>query len=143
MACGKGTAGYKGKPYVSVDGGVVFLVLSSTKDMSIKKNMSPIDVTSFDTIDGWKEYLEGLKEWSVSCESIYIEADAGQEDVLGTIVEGNEIIFQYRPRDESGAYYFEGAVLVTEWNLKNTVADAVMVSGAFQGCGKPERKILT
>jgi len=142
MACGKGTSGYKGKPFVSSDGGTLFLVISSSKDMSITKNMSPIDTTSFDSIDGWKEFIEGLKEWTVEVESIYLEADPGQEDILGAITEGTELIFQYRPRDESGAKFFEGTVLVNEWNLSNALEDAVMVTGSFQGCGKPQTKIL-
>lgn len=142
MACGKGVAGYKGKPFISTDGGVLFLVVASTKDMEIKKGMSPIDVTSFDGVDGWKEFIEGLKEWSVTLSSIYLEADAGQEDILGAVVEGNEIIFQYRPNDTAGAFFFEGTMLITEWNLKNTVGDAVEVSASFQGCNIPQRKQL-
>ena len=140
--CGKGTAGYKGKPYISTDGGVVFLIISYSKDMSLKKGMSPIETTSFDSIDGWKEFIEGLKEWSVSLSSVYLESDAGQEDVVASVVEGSSIVFQYRPRNESGAYYFEGNMLVTEWELKNATGDAVMVSASFQGCGIPLRKQL-
>ena len=132
MGCGKGSAGYKGKPYVSSDGGINYLVVSASKDMSLTKNMSPIDTTNFDGIDGWKEFIEGLKEWSVSLESIYLDNDPAQIDILAGITEGSELIFQYRPRDESGATYFEGTVLVTEWNLANALEDAVMVSGSLR-----------
>jgi predicted secreted protein len=142
MSCGKGSAGRKGKPYISIDGGVAFLVISSSKDMNLKKAMSPIDVTSFDSINGWKEQIEGLKDWSISNEAIYLEADAGQEDLLNAIDVGTELVFQYRPLNQSGAQYFEGTVLVTEWNIKNGVADAVMVSASFVGCGQPQTKIL-
>ena len=136
--CGKGSAGYKGKPYISSDGGTTFLVISASKDMSLTKNMSPIDVTNFDGIDGWKEFIEGLKEWTADVESIYLEADPGQEDLLGGITEGSELVLQYRPRDEGGAKYFQGTVLVTEWNMANALEDAVIVSASLQGCGKPQ-----
>jgi TP901-1 family phage major tail protein len=142
MGCGKGVAGYKGKPYVSTDGGSTYLVVANAKDMSISKNMTPIDVTSFDSVDGWKEFIEGLKEWEVSIEVISLEADPGQEAVLGGITEGSELIFQYRPNDVSGAKYFEGTVLVKSWEEKNALEDAVMISGSFQGCGKPQTLIL-
>jgi len=142
MSCGNGIAGYKGKPYISKDGGLTYLIISESKDMSISKNMSAIDTTSFDSIDGWKTFIEGLKEWTVSVESIYVPADPGQVDVLDGITEGSTLIFQYRPYNVSGQKYFEGAVLVTEWTLSNALEDAITISGAFQGCGKPETKTL-
>jgi len=142
MACGKGSAGYKGKPFISTDGGVIFLTVSAAKDMSLTKNMSPIDVTNFDGVDGWKEFIEGLKEWSASVENIYLEADAGQEAILGGITEGTELVFQYRPRDESGAKFFQGSVFVNEWNLTNALEDAVTVSMSLTGCGKPQTLTL-
>ena len=140
--CGNGVAGYKGKPYISKDGGTTFLVVTSSKDMSLNKTHAPIDVTSFDNIDGNKNFIEGTKEWSATVNEIYLQADAGQEAMFQGVEEGAEVIFQYRPNDKSGQIFFEGVALVKDWAMKSTMAEAVMVSASLQGCGKLQRKVL-
>ena len=141
--CGKGSSGYKGKLYVSSDDGASKVAIGSTKDMTFTRNHSVIEVTSFDSEDGYKEFIEGLKDTTISAESVYLETDVGQIDVITGVDVGDTLILYYRPIDVIGSYEYVVTVLVTSWEESNAVDDAATVSAEFQGCGKPVRQLIS
>ena len=141
--CGKGSSGYKGKLYTSSDDGSTKTPIGSTRDMTMARNHSVIETTSFDSEDGYKDFIEGLKDTTISCESVYLETDVGQLDVVTAIDVGDTLILYYRPIDEVGRYEYVITVLVTSWEENNAVDDAAVVSAEFQGCGKPVRQIIS
>lgn len=137
MTCGSGIAGPNGKPYISVDGGTTFIVVSKVTDMSMARTQSPIDTSNFDSVDMWKEFIEGWKDWSSDISAIYLPTDQGQIDILESLDSGACVKFQYRPDNTVGAKMWEGDVIVKDWSLNSQKEEAVSVAMSLQGSGKP------
>lgn len=120
---------------LSIDGGTTYQKIGECKDMTLTVQGSEVDVTSHDSGD-WKEFIYGRKEWSAEAEALYVDSNAGQDNVY-TALNGKTIIkLRFRPAGAaSGKDQFTGDALVLNWDLSGPNDDAAASKLSFKGTG--------
>ena len=135
MACTtQAFAGFKGQIFVSTDGGSSFNGIAEITEMSLNLTAELEDATSHDSA-GWREFIEGLKTWSIDTETMYITASTTKDDLFAALVAGSELLVRFRPNDTVGQDQFEGSVKVGEFTPSSPLADPGSLSVTLQGSG--------
>lgn len=90
-------------------GGGVFVTMAGLRNRSLSLNARPVDITNADSVNGWREVLEGagVKSASLSGTGVFRD-DAADETVRG--------------------FFFNGTI--RNWQL--IVPDFGIIQGAFQ-----------
>jgi len=115
-------------------GGGVYL--DSTKvaeiaNWSLDMSADDIDITSFDS-EGWRERIQGIKEWSGSFEGNFKPDDTtGQAALINAWLTGQPVTLELQV---NSTVRFSGNALVT-LNIEAPVDDKVSFSCDFQGTG--------
>ena len=118
-------AGYGGGVYL--DSTKVAEIANWSLDMSA----DDIDITSFDS-DGWRERMQGIKEWSGSFEGNFEPDDTqGQAALIDAWLNGQKVTLELQV---NSTIKFSGDALVT-LNIETPVDDKVSFSCDFQGTG--------
>jgi len=90
-----------------------------------------IDITSFDSA-GWRERMQGIKEWSGSFEGNFKPEDtAGQAALINAWITGQKVTLELQV---NSTVKFSGDALVT-LNIETPVDDKASFSCDFQGTG--------
>jgi predicted secreted protein len=127
------TPGYKGGLYVR--NGTVSTKVAEIREATITIEQKEIDVTSFDS-NGWNEYIGGLKGWEVDADALYRENDtSGQTALFTALSNGTTASINLFPRDTSSALGYSGSVIITSFEVGNTMDDAVALSLSMIGTG--------
>jgi len=120
-------AGYGGGVYLGSTPKKVAEIANWSLDMSA----DDIDITSFDS-EGWRERIQGIKEWSGSFEGNFKPDDAdGQAALINAWLNGQKVILDLQV---NSAVKFSGDALVT-LNIETPVDDKANFSCDFQGTG--------
>lgn len=127
-------AGFKGKILISTDGGTNYNEIAEIKEMTLNLTSELEDATSHDS-GGWREFIEGLKTWTIDTETNYIVASTVKNDLFAALVAGTKLLIRFRPNDTVGSDQFEGTVLVGEFTPASPLADPGNLSVTLQGCG--------
>jgi predicted secreted protein len=98
-------------------------------EIDLKKN--PMETTTRSSA-GWKEFINGLKEWTASCPHLWVPTDAGLLAIQNAFIGDYYLAAVFT--DENG-YGFSGTCLVTGFKQTEKLADAVMVDVSLQGTG--------
>ena len=118
-------AGYGGGVYL--DSTKVAEIANWSLDMSA----DDIDITSFDS-EGWRERIQGIKEWSGSFEGNFKPDDTqGQAALINAWLNGEKVILELQV---NSTVKFSGNALVT-LNIETPVDDKASFSCDFQGTG--------
>ncbi|MDP1670866.1 MAG: phage major tail protein, TP901-1 family [Alphaproteobacteria bacterium] len=90
-------------------GGGVFVTVAGLRNRSLSLNARPVDITNADSVNGWREVLEGagVKSASLSGTGVF------RDDAADEIVRG---------------FFFNGTI--RDWQL--IVPDFGIIQGAFQ-----------
>ena len=118
-------AGYGGGVYL--DSTKVAEIANWSLDMSA----DDIDITSFDS-EGWRERIQGIKEWSGSFEGNFEPDDTdGQGELIDAWLSGEPVTLELQV---NSTVKFSGDALVT-LNIETPVDDKANLSCDFQGTG--------
>lgn len=105
--------------------------VAEIENWSLDLGADDIETTSFDS-NGWKEYLQGLKEWSGSIEGNYKHDDAnGQKAIIAAWLSGEPLEFTF---EVAPGVQFVGEALVKP-SLEVPVEDKAQFSCDIQGTG--------
>lgn len=127
-------AGYKAKLYVSTDGGNTYNLVGEVRNLTLRVEADNIDVTSHDSA-GWREFIQGLKQWTATAEALYVDTNAQQDAVYAALTGGTVIDLRIYAEEASGKEQWEGEARVTSWELSGPNDDAAVVNLEFQGTG--------
>ena len=117
-------------------GGGVYMGDASKKvaeiaNWSLDMSADDIDITSFDSA-GWRERMQGIKEWSGSFEGNFKPEDTtGQAALINAWLNGQKVTLELQVNE---AVKFSGDALVT-LNIETPVDDKASFSCDFQGTG--------
>ena len=90
-----------------------------------------IDITSFDS-EGWRERIQGIKEWSGSFEGNFEPGDTnGQVALINAWLNGQKVVLELQV---SGNVRFSGEALITP-SIETPVDDKASFSCDFSGTG--------
>lgn len=127
-------AGFRGVMEYSDDGGTTYTAIGELRDWTLRASSNPIDATTKDS-GGWEETLHGIRNWTVSADGLFVDADAGQSALFDALVDQNEVTVRLRPAEGSGLPEYEGLVIVTDWELGSPLSDATVTSVEMKGNG--------
>ena len=142
MAQGIGSAGYKGKSYLSSDGGSTYIVTTGLNEMGLDLEHEPIETTNFDSTNGFKEYITGLKGVSGSMKAVYVDANSSHEAVFTATSAGSMIKIKFRPIDLSGKYEWIFDAFIKKSGLSQSTGDAVALSIDYVVSGEPTHSLI-
>ena len=130
-------AGFNGVMYIGTEdngatasGEVTFAV-----DVTINLTGDAIDTTSRSTAP-WKDFIAGLREWSVNFDAVYENTDDELDALEAAFIAGT--VISVRLLDMNGDGYY-GNCIVTEFSREEPLADKMARTVVLQGKGTPTR----
>jgi len=92
------------------------------------------EITSF--ADTYKEFVEGVAEFSISCDFFWNSAASQNDVTLQALIGGGSVTFEFGPEGSStGDIKYSGSVIMTSYSPASPVGGAVTASATFQGTG--------
>lgn len=114
--------------------GANLLAVAGQKDMTINRSADTTEVNSKDTEGGWKSYTQGMKEWSIDLDTIYIPSDDSNKALAEAFETGDPVCCKvYDFKHNKGL--FGGLAVVTSYNVEAPTDDALTGSITLQGVG--------
>ena len=108
----------------------VWTAVAGQRNSEISLNSDTIETTSKDTIGGWKTYTAGMKEWSLSCESLLNFEDAGYQLLETAFLNNEALLVQLKTTDGNG---FEGEAVITSFPISADYSDMAIISIEMSG----------
>lgn len=110
------------------------LAVAGQQGLSIARGAESIEVTSKDTVGGWKSFITGMKEWSIDNDGLYI-LDSNSHKALSTAFEnGDPVCLRIDDRKHTKPL-FGGLACITQYDLEAPYDDSMTYSISFQGMG--------
>ena len=99
---------------------------------SLSMSADELDVTDKNTI-GYKKFLVGLKEWSISCDGLVVVGEAGYDALFDAFINGSVIEVQLKKKD--GTFGYQGPVVIASMDFDAQYDDALTYSCELKGAG--------
>lgn len=99
---------------------------------TLNRGSETLDVSNKATEGGWKEFIQGAKEWSIDCDGILIAEDVGFTALETAYLAGN--LVDIKIGDEAG-WGYQGKAIITDFPIEAPYDDALTYSVTFQGTG--------
>ena len=116
---------------VSVKSGGGFVAVAGQRSVSLERNMETMETTTKDS-NGYKEFVSGLKDWSISADGVIINSDAGFNALEEAYVSGEEVEIQISTGSSSN---YTGKAIITSFPIEAPYDDLATYSLSFQGTG--------
>ena len=129
-------AGFVSQLYVDVGGGV-YTRIGEMKDVTIRVEADVIDVSSHSTT-GWKDNINGLKQWSGTSSYLLIQGDAAQDQIYNMLIAFTAIHWRFQHKGDlsiAGDDRYAGDGIITSWELSGPNNDASAVAVDILGAG--------
>lgn len=109
-------------------------------DMDIKADS--VDATDHDTI-GWKDFLDGLREFSGTIDAMYFTDDQTQLDLIDAMLSGSiDVLAEFRPLDKVGETSYSGTIRLNGAKLAAKGSTAQAINLSYQGRGALTRTVI-
>jgi predicted secreted protein len=117
-------------------------VIAKTTSHSLSVNHSLRETTNKDSA-GWKDNLEGLRDWSIDCDALHAEDNAfGLEDLLDFVLTRTQVTLKFST-EVSGDVKYSGEAWITSVSENAGVEDNVSYSVSFEGTGALSKGTVT
>ena len=113
---------------ISVNGTVV----GGQRGASLSMSADELDITD-KTTEGYKAFLVGLKEWTISCDGLVVTGEAGYEALFTAFLNGDVVKVQFKQKD--GSFGYEGDMVIASMDFDAQYDDAVTYSCELKGAG--------
>lgn len=116
------------------DDGTSLLAISGQQGLTINRSADSIEITSKDTVGGWKSKIAGMKEWSIDNDGLYVPDDESHT-VLSKAFENGEPVCLKVINSKEKKGMFGGLAVITDYPIEAPYDDAVTYSISFEGMG--------
>jgi TP901-1 family phage major tail protein len=114
--------------------GSVLLAIAGQQGLTINRDKDTIEVTSKDA-NGWKEFVVGLKEWSIDNDGVYVRDHASHKQ-LKKLFESDDPFLIKVTNQKTKTDMFGGLALLTSYPIEAPYEDAVTYTISLQGTGE-------
>lgn len=114
--------------------GTELLAVAGQQGLTINRSADSIEVTSKDTVGGWKSKITGMKEWSIDNDGLYI-ADDESHKVLSKAFDNGEFICVKVINNKTKQAMFGGLGVLTDYPIEAPYDDTVTYSITIEGNG--------
>lgn len=101
------------------------------KDVDFNKQADEIDTTTRSS-GGWKEFIQGLKEWDIDAGHLYVPSDAQILALQNAFLNGTVVAVEVEDPDGNN---WSGNAIVTNISDAEPLDNAVMISVTLKGTG--------
>lgn len=115
--------------------GQKLLAIAGQQGLTINRDKDTIEITSKDAAGGWKQFLTGLKEWSIDNDGVFVRDDDTHKTLKRAYDTGDPLLIKVT-NNKTKEDMFGGLVLVTSYPLEAPYDDAVTYSVSLQGTGE-------
>jgi TP901-1 family phage major tail protein len=115
--------------------GSKLLAIAGQQGLTINRDKDTIEVTSKDAHGGWKQFLGGLKEWSIDNDGVYVRSDDSHKQ-LKAAFDGDDPILIKVTNQKAQTDMFGGLAIVKSYPIEAPYDDAVTYSISLQGTGE-------
>ena len=99
---------------------------------SLSMSADELDITDKNTV-GYKKFLVGLKEWTISCDGLVCIGEEGYDALFDAFIKGNIVTVQFKKED--GSFGYEGEMVVSSMDFDAQYDDALTYSCELKGAG--------
>jgi predicted secreted protein len=121
-------APYAGFEMTLTAGGVT---IAKARDADVDMSATEIDTTTRDD-NGWKTFIQGLKEWGLSVGQIWVPTNAGLIVLRDAYFSGSTLAIQLRDPDNHG---YNGNVIVSGLTKGEPLDDVCTLDVTMKGTG--------
>lgn len=107
-------------------------VVGGQRGATLNRGSETLDVSNKATEGGWKEFIQGAKEWSIECDGILMASDTGYEALETAYLGGTPVEVKI---NDGGTWGFKGNAIITDFPVEAPYDDALSYSVTFQGTG--------
>lgn len=113
--------------------GSTLLAIAGQQGLTINRDKDTFEVTSKDS-DGWKQFLSGMKEWSIDNDGIYVR-DHNSHKQLKEIFDGDEPVLIKVTNQKTETDMFGGLAILSSYPIEAPYDDAVTYTASLTGTG--------
>lgn len=114
--------------------GEKLLAISGQQGLTINRSADSMEVTSKDTIGGWKSYIPGMKAWSIDNDGLYVLNDQSHS-VLSQAFENSNPVCIKVVNSKTKQGMFGGLACVTDYPIEAPYDDSMTYSITLTGMG--------
>lgn len=114
--------------------GSKLLAISGQQSLTLNRTKDSIEITSKDTVGGWKSKIAGMKEWSIDNDGIYI-ADDESHKILSNAFEDDTPLCIKIVNLKTQKGLFGGLATLTDYSLEAPYDDSMTYSTSLEGMG--------
>lgn len=107
-------------------------VVGGQRGASLSMSADELDITD-KTTEGYKAYLVGLKEWTISCDGLVCTDDTGYQALFTAFLNGDVVQVQFKQED--GSFGYGGPMVISSMDFDAQYDDAVTYSCELKGAG--------
>ena len=108
-----------------VDGNVV----AGQRGASLSMSADELDITD-KTTEGYKAFLVGLKEWTISCDGLVCVGDTAYDALVAAFLAGETIEIELK---NAGSFGYKGTVAIASMDFDAQYDDALTYSCELKG----------
>lgn len=124
--------------YVDVDGtGADPKCVGGQRNATLSMAADELDITD-KTTEGYKAFLAGLKEWTISCDGLVITDDEGYDALFEKFLAGETIGVQLK--NAAGTFSYKGDVSIISMDFDAPYDDALTYSCELKGASALEKQ---
>jgi TP901-1 family phage major tail protein len=109
-------------------------VVAGQRGASLSMSADELDITD-KTTRGYKAFLVGLKEWTISCDGLVCTGDTGYDALVAKFLAGDTIGIELKAEDSEGKVIFgySGEVAIASMDFDAQYDDALTYSCELKG----------
>ena len=105
-------------------------VIGGQRNATLSMSADDLDTTD-KTTEGYKTFLVGLKEWSISCDGLVCAGDTGYDALVDAFLAGNTIDVELK--NASGSFSYKGTVAIASLDYDAAYDDMLTYSCELKG----------
>jgi TP901-1 family phage major tail protein len=110
-------------------------VVAGQRGASLSMSADELDITD-KTTRGYKSFLVGLKEWSISCDGLVCIGDTAYDALVAAFLAGDTIEIELKNDDTFG---YKGTVAIASMDFDAQYDDALTYSCELKGASALEK----
>ena len=114
--------------------GKKLLGISGQQGLKINRTSDSIEVSSKDTVGGWKSKIAGMKEWSIDNDGLFVPSDEAHK-ALSKAFEDSDLVCIKVVNVKEKKGMFGGLAAVTDYSIEAPFDDAMTYSISLEGNG--------
>lgn len=114
--------------------GSQLIAIGGQQGLTINRSADSIEITSKDTVGGWKSKIAGMKEWSIDTDGLYVPTDESHKELSKAFNEGIPVCLKVM-NNKTKKGMFGGLAVITDYPIEAPFDDAVTFSISLEGMG--------